>query len=257
MFFSHNKKIVYPVLLSLLIPALWELMVLIFSIPEYLIPAPSIIISRLINSFSQLLPHLYITFAESTLGFLLGSALGVILSISFTYSRPLEESLYPYTIALKSIPIVAIAPLFIVWFGNGLFPKIAVSALITFFPVVVNMTKGLKEVDKDIYDIFDSLSATPQQTFFKLRLMNSLPFLFAALKMSATLSVTGAIVAEFSGSDKGLGFFILISSHRLETVDMFVGILLSSLLGIVLFYIISILETILVPWEKYIKINNN
>ncbi len=149
---------------------------------------------------------------------------------------------------------MAIAPLLIVWFGNGIAPKIIVSAIITFFPVVVNMTKGLNRIDKDAFDIFNSLSATKLQVFLKLRLINSLPYLFAALKMSATLSVTGAIVGEFSGSDKGLGFFILISSHRLETVDMFVGIILSSLLGILLFYFIVILEKFFIPWEKDINI---
>lgn len=255
MSFSNNKRFLYPIALVVLIFLLWEGIVVLFDIAEYLIPKPSTIFLQLIDKFSTLLPHIYVTTLESVLGFILGSCLGVILAIAFTYSNTLEQSLYPYTIALKSIPIVAISPLLIVWFGNGITPKIIVSAIITFFPVVVNMTKGLNSIDKDAFDIFDSMSATRLQVFFKLRLFNSLPYLFAALKMSATLSVTGAIVGEFSGSDKGLGYYILISSHRLETVDMFVGIILSSLLGVVLFYTIAILEKLLVPWEKDANIN--
>jgi NitT/TauT family transport system permease protein len=253
--FSDKKRFIYPISLIVIIFFLWEGIIVVFDVPEYLVPKPSTIFAQLWHKFPSLLPHLYITTFESVLGFLFGSIFGVILAIAFIYSNTLEQSLYPYTIALKSIPIVAIAPLLIVWFGNGLVPKIIVSAIITFFPVVVNMTKGLNSVDKDAFDIFDSLSATPLQVFMKLRLINSLPYLFAALKMSATLSVTGAIVGEFSGSDKGLGFFILISSHRLETVDMFVGIILSSLLGVLLFYIISIFEKIFIPWEQHINID--
>ncbi len=248
--FSNSKRYIYPILVIVLIFLLWEGIIVLFDVAEYLIPKPSTIFLQLFKKLPSLLPHIYITTIESLLGFILGGCLGIILAIAFTYSSTLEQSLYPYTIALKSIPIVAIAPLLIVWFGNGIAPKVIVSAIITFFPVVVNMTKGLNSIDKDAFDIFDSISATRMQVFQKLRLPNSLPYLFAALKMSATLSVTGAIVGEFSGSDKGLGYFILISSHRLETVDMFVGIILSSLLGVLLFYLIALLEKIIIPWEK-------
>ena len=252
---SDKKRFIYPIALIAFIFILWEGFVVVFNIAEYLVPKPSIIFIKLYEKFPLLLPHLYVTTIESVLGFIFGSLLGIIIAIAFTYSSTLEQSLYPYTIALKSIPIVAIAPLLIVWFGNGIAPKVIISAIITFFPVVVNMTKGLNNVEKDAFDIFDSLSATRLQVFLKLRLLNSLPYLFAALKMSATLSVTGAIVGEISGSNKGLGFFILISSHRLETVDMFVGIILSSLLGVFLFYIIAIIERIIIPWEKHINIS--
>lgn len=248
--FSNKTKFIYPIILILFIILIWEGMVILLKIPEYLIPQPSVIALNVYKKIPTLLPHIYVTALESVLGFVLGSCLGIILAIAFTYSKTLEQSLYPYTIALKSIPIVAIAPLLIVWFGNGLSPKVTVSSIITFFPVVVNMTKGLNSIDRDAFDIFNSMSATQFQTFTKLRLPNSLPFLFAALKMSATLAVTGAIVGEFSGSDKGLGYFILISSHRLETVDMFVGIIMSSLLGVLFFYLIALCERIFVPWEK-------
>nr|VFJ99500.1 MAG: NitT/TauT family transport system permease protein [Candidatus Kentron sp. H]VFK00081.1 MAG: NitT/TauT family transport system permease protein [Candidatus Kentron sp. H]VFK04404.1 MAG: NitT/TauT family transport system permease protein [Candidatus Kentron sp. H] len=231
---------------------LWELVVWGFSIPEYLLPAPSVVFSRLFSIKAVLLTHTAYTAFESALGFITGSALGILLAVLFVHSRTLELGIYPYAIALKTAPIVAIAPLLIVWFGNGLLPKVIVAAIISFFPVVVNTTKGLRNVDPEAFDLFDSMSATQSQIFFKLRVPSALPYLFSALRISSTLAVIGAIVGEFAGSDRGLGFFIMISSHRLETVDMFVGILFSSLLGILFFYGIALLEKIVVPWGKHI-----
>jgi NitT/TauT family transport system permease protein len=175
---------------------------------------------------------------------------GGLLAVAFVHSRSLELGVYPYAIALKTVPIVAIAPLLVVWCGNGILPKVIVSAIISFFPVVVNTTKGLRSVDTEAFDLFDSMSASRGQVFWKLRVPSALPYLFAALKISCTLAVIGAIVGEFSGADKGLGFFILISSYRLETVDMFVGILVSSLLGILFFYGVALVEHLVVPWGR-------
>jgi len=227
----------------------WEASVHFMNVPQYLLPPPSAILDRLLDNAPHLFQHTVITATESAFGFLLGSIFGFLLAVIFIYSRTLELGVYPYAIALKTVPVVAIAPLLIVWFGNGILPKIIVSAIISFFPVVVNTTKGLRSIEKEAFDLFDSMSATKKQIFFMLRLPSSLPFVFSALKISSTLSVIGAIVGEFSGADRGLGFYILISSHRLETVDMFVGILLSSLLGLSFFYIINLIEKLLVPWE--------
>jgi NitT/TauT family transport system permease protein len=194
--------------------------------------------------------HTSITALESALGFFLGSIFGILLAVAFVRSRTLEMGIYPYAIALKTVPIVAIAPLLIVWFGNGILPKVIVSAIISFFPVVVNTTKGLRNVDAEAFDLFDSMSASRRQVFFKLRVPSSLPYLFAALRISSTLAVIGAIVGEFSGSDRGLGFYIMISSLRLETVDMFVGIILSSFLGIIFFYSVALVERLVIPWGR-------
>ena len=231
----------------------WELAVTIYAIPEYLLPAPTRIVSRLVDGFPALVPHVIITAVESIAGLSLGIVFGVLLAVIFVYSKTIEMSMYPYAIALKSVPIVAIAPLLIVWFGNGLLPKIIIAAIISFFPIVVNTTKGLRSIDAEAYDLFDSLSASRSQLFFKLRVPTSLPYFFAALRISATLAVIGAIVGEFAGSDKGLGFLILISSHRLETVDMFVGILLSSALGLLMFYGMAVIEMWLVPWGNKVE----
>lgn len=244
------KRLIPATVFVILVVVLWEAMVRSFSVPEYLVPAPTVILHRLLSMGTDILAHTGYTALESALGFVLGSILGVMLAVIFVHSRTLELGMYPYAIALKTVPIVAIAPLLVVWLGNGMLPKIIVAAIISFFPVVVNTTKGLRDVDAEAFDLFDSMSATKSQIFFKLRVPSALPYLFAALRISSTLAVIGAIVGEFSGADRGLGFFIMISSHRLETVDMFVGILMSSALGILFFYGIALLERIIVPWEK-------
>lgn len=244
------KRLIPATVFMILVVILWEAMVRGFSVPEYLVPAPTVILHRLLSMGTGILAHTGYTALESALGFVLGSILGVMLAVIFTHSRTLELGVYPYAIALKTVPIVAIAPLLVVWLGNGMLPKVIVAAIISFFPVVVNTTKGLRDVDTEAFDLLDSMSATKSQIFFKLRVPSALPYLFAALRISSTLAVIGAIVGEFSGADRGLGFFIMISSHRLETVDMFVGILMSSALGILFFYGIALLERIIVPWEK-------
>ena len=249
------KRVIPATIFIVLVVVAWEAIVRIFGVPEYLLPSPTVIGGRLAALGAQLCLHASYTALESALGFALGSAFGCLLAVAFVHWRSLELGVYPYAIALKSVPIVAIAPLLVVWFGNGILPKVLVSAIISFFPVVVNTTKGLRSVDAEAFDLFDSMSASRSQVFWKLRVPSALPYLFAALKISSTLAVIGAIVGEFSGADKGLGFFILISSHRLETVDMFVGILASSLLGILFFYGVALVERLVVPWERTSKMD--
>ena len=244
------KNILLPLSIFIAVLLLWELSTVLFDIPEYLLPAPSVIFNELSTNFSDVLPHLWITTLESFLGFVFGALFGWLIAVAFNFSSSIEKAFYPYAIGLKSIPIVALAPLLIVWLGNGLAPKIIIAAIISFFPVVVNVTKGFKSVDAEALDLFNSLSATKYQIFKELQIFNSLPYLFSALKISATLAVIGAIVGEFSGSDKGLGFYILISSHRLETVDMFIGIILASALGLIFFYVVGAFEKYLTPWSN-------
>jgi len=224
--------------------------VILFNVPEYLVPKPSTILSRLVETFPGLTDDLAVTSLEALGGFILGTMAGVTLAIVFAHSRVLEMAIYPYAIALKSMPVVALAPLLVVWFGNGVLPKVIVAAVISFFPVVVNTVRGLSEIDQEAFDLFDSLAATRVQVFLKLRVPTALPYLFAALRISATLAVIGAIVGEFAGADRGLGFNITIAAYRLDTVDMFVSIILSSLLGIGAFYFVALVERIVVPWSR-------
>lgn len=238
-----------PVVFFLIFIVSWQLITGIFNIPSYLIPSPKEIVVEIFRSAPNLLKNTLITLFESLFGFLLGSAFGFIMAVGFAHSNKMEKSVYPYMIALKAIPLVAIAPLLILWFGNGVFGKVVMAALMCFFPTIVNTTIGLKSVEMDSLYLMQSLSATKWQIFKKLRLPASMPYFFSALKISSTLAVVGAIVAELSGADRGIGYLILMSSYRMETITLFAAIFAASISGIGFFAAISLLEKKFLYWH--------
>lgn len=245
------KKIIYnfsSVIIFFLIIGTWEFLVRFFSLPQYLYPPPSVIFIDIIKNIGNLLFHTGITFMEALLGFLLANTLGILTAIIFTHSKIIEKSLYPFAIALKTTPIVAMAPILILWFGNGYLSKIAAAALISFFPSIVNTIKGLRNIDPESLDLFKSMSANKWQIFFKLRVPTALPYIFSAMKISSSLTIVGAIVGEFVGADKGIGYVILVSSYHLETDKMFGAVVCAALAGIIFFRIISLLEKKFIFW---------
>lgn len=244
------KEIFLPILFFIGILVIWEILVLGFDIPEYLLPKPTKIISEIITDFNSLLKHTGITMLEAVIGFLVGNILGFLAAVIFSHSKTIEKGFYPYAIALKTTPILAMAPLLILWFGTGIVSKIAASAIVCFFPILVNTVKGLKTIDDEYLDLLKSFSANKYQIFIKLRLPNSLPYIFSALKISTGLAVVGAIVGEFVGAKEGIGFIILTSTYHLETTTMFASIIISALGGILFFYLISLLEKQIVFWQK-------
>ena len=244
------EEIGFPILFFVTILATWEIFVMIFSIPEYLLPKPTKIISEIILNFNSLLRHTIITMIEVIFGFLIGNVLGFLGAVIFAHSKTIEKGLYPYAIALKTTPILAIAPLLVLWFGTGMISKIVAAAIVCFFPILVNTVKGLKNIDDEYLDLLRSFSASKYQIFTKLRLPNSLPYIFSALKISTGLAVVGAIVGEFVGAKEGIGFVILISTYHLETATMFAAIIMSALGGILFFYFISLIERKIIFWQK-------
>lgn len=244
------EEIGFPILFFVTILATWEIFVMIFAIPEYLLPKPTKIISEIILNFNSLLRHTIITMIEVVFGFLIGNVLGFLGAVIFAHSKTIEKGLYPYAIALKTTPILAIAPLLVLWFGTGMISKIVAAAVVCFFPILVNTVKGLKNIDDEYLDLLRSFSASKYQIFTKLRLPNSLPYVFSALKISTGLAVVGAIVGEFVGAKEGIGFVILISTYHLETATMFAAIIMSALGGILFFYFISLIERKIIFWQK-------
>lgn len=239
---SKVINIIPPILFFFIFLILWEIITRLLHIPLYIFPSPSSIFTNIFNNFELLLKNMGTTASEALLGFIVGGGFAFLVAVVFAHSAIIEKSIYPYFIALQAVPLIAIAPLLVIWFGNGIFGKLAMSAIICFFPIVVNTTVGLKSIKDDEWDLLRLLSASKFQIFTKLRFPSSLPFLFSAMKISITLSVIGAIVAELAGSNKGLGFMILISSYRTDTVTMFSAIIFSSILGIALFLTISTIE---------------
>jgi NitT/TauT family transport system permease protein len=194
--------------------------------------------------------QLAVTFSEALMGFVIASVLASAAALLFVRFRTLEKGFFPIAIALKTTPLVALAPLLVLWQGTGLWSKVTAASLICFFPVLVNTVKGLKAADAEYFELFKSLGASRPQEFGKLRIPFCLPYLFSALKISSSLAVVGAIVGEFVGATQGLGYLIMISSAHIETPTLFSAIFASAAAGLVLFYAIGAAERFVVFWQE-------
>jgi NitT/TauT family transport system permease protein len=243
------RRYLVPVLGFLLILGYWELHVRLFHVPDFLVPAPSAILATLIAEWPSIVDNAWPTLIEAVGGFIVGNAFAILLAIVFVHSKPAEQTLYPVAVAIRTIPIVAIAPILVLLFGNGYAPKIIIAALISFFPTLVNMVRGLEAVEPSAFELMRVLSATPRQVFFKLRLPSSLPYLFSALKIAATSCVIGAIVAEWIGSDAGLGYLIVVSTFEFRTATLYATMVVGSLMAIAFFALVALAEGRIVRWK--------
>jgi len=242
------KRALVPISVFIGILSIWELVIFLSDYPQYLLPRPSIIFTELVANFNSLLYHTGITLSEAVIGFAIANTLSFFIAVAFVHSQTLERGFHPFVIALQTTPIIAMAPLLVLWFGSDIGSKIAAAAVVSFFPTIVNGVKGLKSVDREALDLFKSLYATRWQIFTKLRLLNALPYFFSALKTSAALSVIGAIVGEFVGANKGIGYVILVSTYHMETVQMFTGIIMAAVAGMFFFWFVGLLEKKFVFW---------
>jgi NitT/TauT family transport system permease protein len=228
---------------------IWEAAVQLTHTPPYLVPAPSLVIQTLAAH-----PDLYaeaaaITLGEALLGLLLGVLAGVLIASLLTLLPGLEDGVMTLAILLKSTPMVAIAPLLTLWLGFGVLPKIIITALLTFFPVLVNVLSGLQRTDPAMLDLFRSWHADRRETFFHLRAPYALPYLFSALKISAPLSLIGAVVAEWTGASGGLGRTMWLAYSNLNLPYMFAAILLLAAGGMALFRLLDMLEKKVIFWQ--------
>jgi NitT/TauT family transport system permease protein len=241
------RRALPPLAFGLLLVAAWQAIVMAAHIPEYLLPAPTAIAATFDRSLAV---QFAVTFTEALAGFFIASVLAFAIATLFARFHTLEEGLFPIAIAVKTTPIVAIAPLLVIWLGTGWWSKIVAAILICFFPVLVNTVKGLKAADREYRELFETLGASRGQEFRKLRIPYCLPYLFSALKISSSLAVVGAIVGEFVGATKGLGYLIIISSAHLETATLFSAIIAAALAGIAMFYAIGFSERQLIFWTS-------
>ena len=240
-----------PALLIVLsILALWEAYVRIFDVQTWLLPAPSAIAVALFQDAGLLWYHTRATLTEIIVGFGVALACGVLLATAIGMSRTLERALYPFIIASQTIPIIVIAPMLLIWVGYGLAPKVIVVALISFFPIVVNMVDGLKSVDRDMVNLMRTLGANRRQVFFKVQVPTSLPYLFSGMRVAIAVSVIGAVIGEWVGSSEGLGYLMLRSKPQFLTERVFASIVILSALGIGLFASVGLLERLAIPWRR-------
>ena len=228
---------------------LWEVSVIVFDVKEFLVPRPTVVGALMCDDPLWMLEHTWHTFYETIIGFVLAVVFGVILAILIVSSRFLEETLYILLVTLNSVPKVAVAPLFVVWMGTGLSPKVAIAAMIAIFVIVIDMVLGLRSVDPEMIDLARSMKASKMKTLFKIRFPHALPNLFAGMKVAITLALIGSIVGEFVASDKGLGYVILVAQGQFDTPQMFVSIVLLAILGTVLFFLVDLAEKFVLPWH--------
>lgn len=245
---SRWRKAIPAGLLFAAALVVWEVVVRLFDVPAYILPAPTEIGRELTVEGSSLAVALGWTMLEAVLGFLVGSSLAFLAAVIFIHVPVLERAAFPWAIVLQTVPIVAIAPLLTIWFGFTLAPKVIIAAIICFFPVLVNTARGLRSISGQALELMHVLSASKASIFWRLRLPSSLPYVFAGLRVAATLSVIGAIVAEFTGSDRGIGYVIVQASYRIDTRLMFAGIALSSIGGILFFNLVGWIEKAALRW---------
>jgi len=219
-----------PFLLILMLLVLWDLAIRLFKIPAYLIPPPWEVVKQLVAEWPHLLAESWKTTLATLGGFGLTILIGIPIAMVIAYSRVVESYVYPLLVFSQSIPKVAIAPLFVVWFGFGIFPKVISAFLLGFFPVVVSTVMGFKSVEPDMLDLSRSMGASRLQTFFKISLPQALPQIFSGLKVSVTLAVVGAVVGEFVGSNSGIGYVLQVANGNFDLPLMFAALVLPPLL---------------------------
>jgi NitT/TauT family transport system permease protein len=233
-----------PALFALSSILLWSLATRFVSIPQYLIPAPVAIWRSMFDTRGYYLSNVLVTLMEAFTGFGLAVLIGFVAGTLFAVFGWLEEMLLPYAIASQAIPVVAVAPLLVLWLGSGVASKVAMAALLCFFPMVVNTTKGLRAVGPEQLALFRVYNASRLQVFWKLRLPSSLPFVASGMRISAALSMIGAIVAEYAGADRGIGYVIMQATYRIDTVQLFAAIFYSALGGMLIFLFAVTLERV-------------
>ena len=226
----------------------WELAIRIFRVPSFIMPAPSAILVEGWEWRYRFIGHTWVTLYETLGGFALSIAVGVPLAVLIVYSPALSRALYPLIVLTQSVPKIAIAPVLLLVLGHGEIPKVIVAFLVAFFPVVVDTASGLAATPPELLDLSRSYRASAFKTFVKVRLPMAMPFVFAGAKVAITLSVIGAVVGEFVGSDQGLGYVILSATSYWKTELAFSAMILLSVMAIVLFSAVSLVERLACPW---------
>ncbi len=234
--------------------AVWQAVCVGFALPMYLVPAPTRVAAAALANLGPLLTATGLTALAAVLGLLLSLALGTAIAVLFSQSRLLARSLYPYAIFLQTVPIVAVAPLIVIWFGTGLVSVVLVAVMISLFPVITSGTTGLTRVDPTYLELFALRDATRAQTLLKLRLPGAVPYFVSGARISSGLAVIGAIVGEFfagyGAAGYGLGYLVLQTSGQLKTAELFAAIFACTLLGLLLFGLVSLLgELVLRRWR--------
>jgi NitT/TauT family transport system permease protein len=232
----------------LLILLVWQLVGL--KVPRYILPTPLATLTELYVRAPLLAQHALTTLGEIALGFLLGVLVSVPCGMAVAFSRSVERVVMPVLVFTQLVPKIALAPLFIIWFGFGLFPKVFMTFLLSFFPIVIDSIAGFRSLDREIEHLIRSMGLGVWPAFVKVRLPHALPQIFTGLKVAITLATVGAIIGEFVGSDRGLGYAIVTASSSMNTSLVFGIMALLALMGIAVFYVVWLVEALACPWYQ-------
>jgi NitT/TauT family transport system permease protein len=227
---------------------LWQLAVSFLGLREYLLPSPASVLRAMFGNEIPWAGHLWVTALEIVGAFVLAGVAGVVLGIAIAWSNAISRALTPFLVFVNTLPKVAIAPLFLIWMGYGIVPNMLIGALIGFFPVVINTSVGLTQIDQDLVDLGRVFNAPKWKVFVKIRVPNAYPYILSALKVTATAAVVGAIVGEFVASQRGLGYVIITTQSSMNTPVAFAALVWVSILGLLLFGLVAALSRLLVPW---------
>jgi NitT/TauT family transport system permease protein len=250
---SSLSNIIEPVIFFAALLVLWEVLVEIIQVPSFILPPPRDLWTAFIEKLPILGNHSMITFIEAVGGFTFSIVLGVTFAIAVVYSRHLQNTIYPLIVILYAMPKSAFAPLMVIWVGYGLMSKIAIAFLVAFFPIVVNTVVGLKEVEPELLELARINRGSQFDIFRKIRLPNSIPFMFAGIKVAIVLSVTGAIVAEFVAANAGLGYLVLQANYSLDTAFALVVLLILAVLSLGLFWLVELVQRKIAPWSAEVR----
>ena len=244
-----GRRILLPVVAVLVLLFAWSESIKLFDIKPFIAPSPQAVAAVLYERFGILMTNLLPTAIESVLGFALGNLAAIVVATVFVWRKTVEEAMFPVAVMINSIPVVAKAPILVLLLGNGMEPKIAVAAIICFFPTLVNMTRGLRDVRPEQLELMRILSARQSEVFLRIRVPNALPYLFSALKIAASTAVIGAIVGEWIGSTQGIGALILQATFNFDSPLLYATIVVGSVFSALFFGVISLVERRMLRWH--------
>ncbi|WP_046176459.1 ABC transporter permease [Domibacillus indicus] len=244
-----------PIVAFILFISMWQLIPLALGLPHYILPKPTDVLEATVSDWALLGEAIRITIFESVIGFLLSAVIGIGVSVLLASSKILERSIYPYAIILQTIPVVAVAPIVVIWFGAGFNSIVVISFLIGFFPVISNTLMGLNSVDKNMDELFTLYNASKWQRMWKLRIPAAMPYIMAGLKISCTLSIVGAIVGEYvagiGGGNGGLGYAITVAAIQVKTSFLFSCGIAAAILGISFYLLVSLFSKMMLgSWHE-------
>lgn len=251
------KNNLLPLIFVMVLLLAWEFLVPYLKVPQYIVPRFSKILVALLNQKELLYNHSVITLGEALLGLTLSIIVGILCAFSIYRWKSVEKTLYPIIIFSQTIPIIALSPIMVMWFGYTIWSKVTVVILFCFFPIVVSTLEGLNSVDKDLEEVLLALGGSKKQIFLKLHINAVLPSFLSGLKVAATYSIAGATIGEWLGSEKGLGIYVRRVAGMLQSDSVFAGVIVLSLLGLMLFMLVALLERNLLKYRRGIKVENH